>query len=119
MVRGGRDTAEKLLRHAERTARAWCLDGQPLLGISVFVTPNDAVEGLLRRRFGNFRMIHVTTVGALRGEFQLLPTGQKPHYTIRLVTADVAEVERLLSLLGPAGHNEAYGQFESGPEEAP
>ena len=36
VVRGGRDTADKLRSHAQRTARAWSLDGQPLLGISVF-----------------------------------------------------------------------------------
>jgi hypothetical protein len=35
VVRGGRDTADKLRRHALRTARAWSLDGLPLLGISV------------------------------------------------------------------------------------
>jgi hypothetical protein len=34
VVRGGRDSADKLRRHAERTARAWALDGQPLLGIA-------------------------------------------------------------------------------------
>jgi hypothetical protein len=36
VIRGGRDTAEKLRSHAQRTARAWSLDGRPLLGISVF-----------------------------------------------------------------------------------
>jgi len=36
LVRGGPDSAEKLRRHAERTARAWALDGRPLFGISVF-----------------------------------------------------------------------------------
>jgi hypothetical protein len=33
LVRGGPDTQDKLARHARRTARAWSLDGQPLLGI--------------------------------------------------------------------------------------
>jgi len=36
VVRGGSDTRDKLRRHAERTARAWSLDGRPLLGVSVF-----------------------------------------------------------------------------------
>jgi hypothetical protein len=36
LVRGGPDTPDKLARHARRTARAWSLDGQPPLGISVF-----------------------------------------------------------------------------------
>ncbi len=32
VVRGGRDTVDKLRVHAERPARAWSLDGLPLLG---------------------------------------------------------------------------------------
>jgi len=39
--RGGPDTPDKLARHARRTARAWPIDGQPLLGISVL-----AVRGI-------------------------------------------------------------------------
>lgn len=36
VVREGRDTVEKLRNHSQRTARAWSLDGRPLLGLSVF-----------------------------------------------------------------------------------
>jgi hypothetical protein len=50
VVRGGRDSVDKLRRHAERTARAWALDGQPLLGVSVFAVLGMSLNDLLRRR---------------------------------------------------------------------
>jgi hypothetical protein len=34
-IRGGPDTVGELRRHAERTARAWALDGRPFLGIAL------------------------------------------------------------------------------------
>ncbi len=51
VVRGGRDAEGKLLRHAPRAARAWSLDGLPLLGISVFAVAGIALDDLLARRF--------------------------------------------------------------------
>jgi len=42
VVRGGRDTVNKLRGHAERPARAWSLAGIPLLGISVFAVLDEA-----------------------------------------------------------------------------
>jgi len=59
VVRGGSDTRDKLRRHAERTARAWSLDGQPLLGVSVFAVLDVLLEDLLRQRFANFRTIYL------------------------------------------------------------
>ncbi len=47
LVRGGPDTPDKLARHARRTARAWSLDGQPLLGISVFAVLDIPLDELL------------------------------------------------------------------------
>ena len=64
MVRGGRDSVEKLRRHAQRTARAWSLDGRPLLGISVFAVAGIGLEDLLARRFASFRTIYLPTAGA-------------------------------------------------------
>jgi len=57
VVRGGRDTVDKLRGHARRTERAWSLDGVPLLGISVFAERGSSLEDLLRRRFATFRTI--------------------------------------------------------------
>jgi hypothetical protein len=59
VVRGGRDSPEKLRSHVQRTARAWSLDGQPLLGISVFAVLGEPLDDLLRRRFAAFRTIYL------------------------------------------------------------
>ena len=85
VVRGGRDTADKLRVHVQRTARAWSLDGQPLLGISVFAVLGEPLDDLLRRRFATFRTIYLPTAGRLAEHgFELLPTAQRPHFTVRL-----------------------------------
>ncbi len=75
VVRGGRDTADKLLSHAPRTARAWSLDAHPLPGISVFAVLDLPVDILLRERFATFRTVYLPTVAGLLGAgFELLPT---------------------------------------------
>jgi hypothetical protein len=110
VVRGGRDTVEKLHGHAHRTARAWSLDGRPLLGISVFAVLDTSLAELLERRFASFRTIYLPTAGQL-GEagFELLATGQRPHYTVRLRRADRPELQKLLAALGPVRANPRYG----------
>jgi hypothetical protein len=109
VVGGGSDTRDKLRRHAERTARAWSLDGQPLLGVSVFAILDVPLEELLRQRFANFRAIYLPTAARLVGHgFELLPTGQRPHFTIRLRRASDAELDRLLAALGDLRPNSQY-----------
>jgi hypothetical protein len=111
VIRGGNDTHDKLRRHAERTARAWSLDGQPLLGISVFAVLDMPLEDLLRQRFANFRSIYLPTAALLAGHgFELLPTGQRPHYTVRLRRADDPEVDLLLAALGDLHPNPQYAR---------
>lgn len=111
IVRGGRDTADKLRTHAQRTARAWSLDGHPLLGISVFAMLDMPLAELLGRRFATFRTVHLPTVGRLRERgFDLLPTGQRPHYTVRLQGADDLELKRLLDALGAPEPNPQYAR---------
>jgi len=111
LVRGGTDTAGKLRRHAERTARAWALDGRPLLGISVFAVLDRPLDDLLRRRFTSFRTIHMPTVGRLAEcQFELLPTGQRPHFTVRLQRADDTEFDQLLAALGAPQTNSQYAR---------
>lgn len=118
VARGGRDTADKLRRHALRTARAWSLDGQPLLGISVFAVLGIALEDLLARRFASFRTVYLPTAGQLGGRgFELLATGQTPHYTVRLRGADDKELGELLAALGPAQANPQYGRSSVWREE--
>jgi hypothetical protein len=111
MVRGGRDTVGKLRGHAERTARAWSLDGRPLLGISVFAVLGMPLDVLLRRRFASFRGIYLLTAGELRERgFELLATGQRPHFTVRLALADEGELGKLLAALEPAQPNPQYAR---------
>jgi hypothetical protein len=109
VVRGGSDTLDKLRRHAERTARAWSLDGRPLFGISVFAVLDTPLEELLRDRFMSFRTIHLPTAATLVSHgFELLPAGQRPHYTVRLRRATDAELGRLLAALGDVRPNPQY-----------
>jgi hypothetical protein len=111
LVRGGPDTIDKLRRHAERTARAWALDGRPLFGISVFAALDMPLDDLLRHRFTNFRTIHLPTASHLmKHGLPLLPTGQRPHFTVQLQQADEAELERLLKALGAARPNAQYAR---------
>lgn len=118
VVRGGRDTADKLRSHALRTARAWSLDGLPLLGISVFAVLGIELDELLARRFATFRAVCMPTAGQLaESGFELLATGQAPHYTVRLRRADDAELGELLAALGPALVNPQYGRTSSWREE--
>ncbi len=119
VVRGGRDTVDKLRVHAVRTARAWLLDGQPLLGISVFVVLGMPLEVLLRRRFSSFRTIYLPTAGELgKDGFELLATAQRPRFTVRLERADDRELGKLLAAVGPARPNPSTLGLMSGERRA-
>jgi hypothetical protein len=111
VVRGGSDTRDKLRRHAERTARAWSLDGRPLFGISVFAVLGMPLDDVLRQRLANFRAIYLPTVARLAGHgFELLPTGQRPHFTVKLHRMDSPELDRLLAALGDLRPNPQYAK---------
>jgi hypothetical protein len=111
VIRGGRDTPDKLRSHVQRTARAWSLDGQPLLGISVFAVLDPPLDDLLRRRFATFRTIYLPTVGDLTEYgFDLLATALRPHFTVRLRHADDQELGQLLEAFGPPQPNPQYAR---------
>jgi hypothetical protein len=84
LVRGGPDTRDKLARHAHRTARAWSLDGNPLLGISLFAVP---LNDLLSARFATYRMIHLPTAASLRDHGFDTPPDRVHANSFRLVRA--------------------------------
>jgi hypothetical protein len=87
------------------------LDGLPLFGISVFAVLDMPINDLLRRRFTSFRAIHMPTVGRLaENQFELLPTGQRPHFTVRLHNVNDSELDRLLAALGAAQPNPQYAR---------
>lgn len=106
-MRGGRDSLDKLRRHAERPARQWLLDGVPLVGVSVFAALDGDLEGLLAR-FSSYRFVYTPTVAVVREQFELLATGARPHFTIRLPNTSDAALRRLLSVLGEERHNEFH-----------
>jgi hypothetical protein len=118
VIRGGPDTVDKLRRHAERTARAWALDGLPLLGISVFAVLDMSLDDLLRRRFTNFRTIYLPAAARIAEyQFELLPTGRRPHFTVRLRGADNPELGRLLAALGAPQADSQYARRKTWREE--
>jgi hypothetical protein len=87
------------------------LRSSALFGISVFAVLDMPLDDLLRRRFTSFRAVHMPTVGRLaEGQFELLPTGRRPHFTIRLRSADDSELDRLLAALGVAQPNPQYAR---------
>ena len=66
---------------------------------------------LLSRRFATFRTICTPTAARLSDcGSGLLPTGQRPHYTVRLRHADDTELSALLAALGPAQPNPQYAR---------
>jgi hypothetical protein len=57
-----------------------------------------SLDDLLRRRFATFRTFYLPAAGRLAEyQFELLPTGQRPHFTVRLRSADGLELDRLLA----------------------
>jgi len=101
-----------LAKHAARTHDAHSLDGSALWGVSVFCALDDigpsSLDALLRR-FASYRVVHLPTAAPLRkAGFELLPTFNRPHYTIRVASDEPVELERLLVALGPEVRNRYY-----------
>lgn len=110
VVRGGPDSVAKLARHAMRTGRAYVLDGEPLLGVSVFIALDDAgpasLDGLLSGRMETYRVVHTASVAAVRkAGFGLLATFRRPHYTLILPDTSQSTLGALAAALGPATAN--------------
>lgn len=115
VVRGGPDTLAKLAVHAQRTHRAFSLDGAPFWGVSVFCALDEigpaSLDRILVVKMANYRLVHTPTVGRIRNAgFELLPTFGRPHYTVRLGRDDEDELARLLAALGPAEPNPYHGR---------
>jgi hypothetical protein len=114
IVRGGPDTAEKLRTHAQRVRRAFLLDGDPVLGISVFAALDDigpdSLDAILSAKLSTYRVVHLVTAGELaEAGFEMLPTFGRPHMTLLLSSQD--QVESLLEVLGPVQANPRYGEM--------
>lgn len=69
------------------------------------------LDNMLRQRFGNFRTVYLPTADSLTAHgFELLPTGQRPHFTVRLRYANDSELDRLLDALGDVRPNPQYSK---------
>jgi hypothetical protein len=104
----------KLAAHAERVRRAFVLDGAPVLGVSVFAGLDDigpaSLAGILAGKLATYRVVHLVPVGRLTGAgFEVLPTFGRPHMTLLLNAID--QVEKVVTLLGPAQVNTRYGEM--------
>ena len=107
-------TSAKLAEHARRTHAAFALDGEPLWGVSVFCALDDigpaSFEGILAGRLASYRTVHLPTVAQITtAGFDLLPTFNRPHYTLRLTGDGTEELARLLGALGPGENNPYHG----------
>lgn len=113
VVRGGPDSATKLVAHARRTARAFVLDGLPVLGISAFAALDDvgpsSLLGILQR-MSTYRVVHVVAAARLiEAGFGVLPTFERPHVTV--VLGAQRDVGALVALLGDGEPNPRYGDL--------
>lgn len=101
VVRGGLAAADSIRRTAEVS---YTLHG--FYGVSVFLAFDTTVEDLVRRTPevspDRYKQLRTTTVGAIRqADFELLATGEWPHYDIVLADLGDETVERLRSCFGP------------------
>jgi hypothetical protein len=114
LARGGPDSIASLRMAAYRTARRFCLDGGPLLGISVAASLDVPLDELVSRApLARFEHVYAPTVAQLQG-FQLLPTFGRPHFTVRLQSADDLKLGKLLAALGPVQANPGYAKRTGG-----
>lgn len=121
VVRGGPDTARKIAAHAQRTARAFNLDGRPALGVSAFAVLEDvgpaSLAGILQRT-STCRTVYVVAMVTLeRAGFTVLPTFQRPHVTVMLRSLD--DAGELPTVLGPGELNPRYGEMTRRPRRRP
>jgi hypothetical protein len=77
LVRGGPDTLAKLTAHAGRFRRRFVLDGEPVLGISVFAALDDigpaSLDGILSSKLATYRSVHLVALRALVGRLHHPP----------------------------------------------
>lgn len=114
MLRGGVDSAAKIVRQASMLQARYSFRGGPALGISMFAAEGDletwAVLGGKLRTYPKCRRV---PADRLCDRFLMLPTFQIPHWTILLDgalgdLADGTSVLELLDILGPVLDNPKY-----------
>ena len=109
VVRGGLAAADSIRRTAEVSH---ALHG--FYGVSVFLAFELTVEDLVRRTPElspeRYKQLRTTTVGQIRrASFELLASGEWPHYDIVLADLDDGTIERLGHCFGPPFANPGAG----------
>ena len=101
VVRGGLAAADSIRRTAEVSL---ALHG--FYGVSVFLAFDLSIEDLVRRTPElapeRYKQLRTTTVRQVRqADFELLASGEWPHYDIVLADLSDVAVERLRACFGP------------------
>ena len=114
VVRGGPVTIEKLRAHSQRTQRTFALDGQPVWGVSVFCALEESgamsLDGILSGLLRSYPAVHLPRARTvLEAGFQLLPTFDRPHYTLRLSSNEDNELQKLVRTFGDRQKDSYYG----------
>lgn len=109
VVRGGLAAADSLRRTAEVSE---ALHG--FFGVSVFLAFDLSLEELVRRTSElapeRYKQLRTSTVGAVKqAGFDLLATGEWPHYDIVLADLNDDTIECLRDCFGPPFANPAGG----------
>jgi hypothetical protein len=83
LLRGGPESVVKLRRHIERMRRAFLLDGNAVLGISMFAALDvmgiDSREGILSARLSTYRLVHFVSAGDITATgFTAIPPSVGP-----------------------------------------
>ena len=116
LLRGGPDTREKIIRHADRTAARYTFDGRPARGISVWAAQGDLdTRTVLAERMSTYRKYYRVTAEAATAIAVLLPTFEAPHWTLMFESPEGTErreeaemIDALLDILGPVLDNPKY-----------
>jgi hypothetical protein len=109
VVRGGLAAADSIRRTAEVSQ---AIHG--FYGVSVFLAIELTVEELVRRTAelspDRYKQLRTTTVGQIRrARFDLLATGDWPHYDVVLADLDEETIQRLGHCFGPPFPNPGAG----------
>lgn len=112
LVRGGPDTKEKILLHADRLADIFTFNDAPARGLSLFAAQGDLdAWTVLGDQLQNYPKYFRIPAASVVERFVLLATFRNPHWTLLLQTPDGSEVpedqliDELVAIMGKALDN--------------
>jgi hypothetical protein len=115
VLRGWPLTTVGLLANAQATAARFSYRTEPFVAVSVEVTmPGwDEARILSGRRLRTRRSYASAVVGSVLASFELLPTFDRPHYSLLLRSYTEREAEQLLRVFGHVLVNPYYARGQS------